>query len=130
MAIGVLASLFLTDKPRKMIEEVYSFCEEVGLPTTLAEIGLDGVSDEDLMKVAEKACDKNETIHNEPQPLTSKDVFFALKAADRYGRMRKTSLDLSSFFSLVVVCCKNQTPSQKVEGVRILISESVHGIYF
>nr|1KQ3_A Chain A, glycerol dehydrogenase [Thermotoga maritima] len=89
VAIGVLASLFLTDKPRKMIEEVYSFCEEVGLPTTLAEIGLDGVSDEDLMKVAEKACDKNETIHNEPQPVTSKDVFFALKAADRYGRMRK-----------------------------------------
>ncbi|MBZ4661341.1 MAG: gldA [Thermotoga sp.] len=89
VAIGVLASLFLTDKPRKMIEEVYSFCEEVGLPTTLAEIGLDDVSDEDLMKVAEKACDKNETIHNEPRPVTPEDVFFALKTADRYGKMRK-----------------------------------------
>jgi glycerol dehydrogenase len=40
VSFGTLASLFLTDKSRKQIDEVYSFCESVGLPTTLAEIGL------------------------------------------------------------------------------------------
>ncbi len=89
VAIGVLASLFLTDKPAELIDEVYSFCEEVGLPTTLAEIGLDGVSDEDLMVVAERACADGETIYNEPIPVTPANVFAALKAANAEGLRRQ-----------------------------------------
>jgi glycerol dehydrogenase len=46
VAIGVLASLFLTDKSADMIDEVFTFCEDVGLPTTLAEIGLEKVTDD------------------------------------------------------------------------------------
>lgn len=89
VAIGVLAQLFLTDKPADTIDEVYSFCEAVGLPTTLAEIGLADVSDEALMKVAKRACADNETIHNEPIPVTPESVVAALKAADAEGRRRK-----------------------------------------
>ncbi len=91
VAIGVLAELFLTDKPSDIINEVYSFCESVGLPTTFADIGLEGVSDEDILKVAEKACAQGETIYNELVPITSKAVFSALKAADAYGKKRKNS---------------------------------------
>lgn len=89
VAIGVLASLFLTDKPAELIDEVYSLCEAVGLPTTLADIGLAEVSDEALMKVAEAACAEGETIHNEPMPVTPVKVFAALKAADAEGRRRQ-----------------------------------------
>jgi glycerol dehydrogenase len=89
VAIGVLASLFLTDKPSKLIDEVYGFCEEVGLPTTLADIGLAGVSDDDLMKVAAKATVKGETIHNEPMAVTAETVVAALKMADAEGRSRR-----------------------------------------
>jgi glycerol dehydrogenase len=89
VTIGVLASLFLTDKAAEIIEEVYTFCEAVGLPTTLAEIGLEGVTDEDVMRVAEAACTEGETIHNEPMPITPDKVYAALKAADAYGRRRK-----------------------------------------
>lgn len=88
VTIGVLASLFLTDKDRDLLEEVYGFCEEVGLPTTLSEIGLDGVSDEDLMRVAERACADDETIHNEPMPITPRAVLAALRTADAEGRRR------------------------------------------
>jgi glycerol dehydrogenase len=88
VAIGVLASLFLTDKPSEVIDEVYSFCEAVELPTTLAEIGLSDVSDEDLMKVARASCAEGETIHNEPIPVTPEMVFAALRAADAEGRRR------------------------------------------
>jgi len=89
VAIGTLASLFLTDKPRKIIDEVFSFCELVGLPTTLGDIGLYNIREEKLMKVAEAACREDETIHNEPFPVTPQMVFSALKTADGEGKRRK-----------------------------------------
>lgn len=88
VAIGTLASLFLTDQEPDLVDEVFSFCEEVGLPTTLAEIGLGEASEVDLMKAAEAACAEGETIHNEPIPVTPQRVFWALKAADAEGRRR------------------------------------------
>lgn len=88
VTIGVLASLFLTDKPADLIDEVYDFCTAVGLPTTLAAIGLADASDEDLRTVAEAACAEDETIHHEPMPVTPDAVFAALRAADAEGRRR------------------------------------------
>ncbi len=88
VAFGVLASLFLTDKPAHLIDEVYGFCEEVGLPTTLEEIGLGDVSDHDLMKVANAATKKGETIFNEAVPVTADAVFAALRQADAEGLYR------------------------------------------
>ena len=89
VAIGTLASLFLTGKDPQVIDEVYSFCEAVGLPTTLADIDLGNVSDADLMLAAEKACAPGETIYNELVPVTPLGVFQALRAADAEGRRRK-----------------------------------------
>jgi len=89
VTIGVLASLFLTDKPAEMIDEVYTFCENVGLPTTLADIGLGDASDDELRRVAEAACAEGETIHNEPMPMSPAQVFAALKAADAEGQRRR-----------------------------------------
>jgi len=92
VAIGTLASLFLTDKPSATIDEVFTFCETVGLPTTLAEIGLSDVSDADLMRASESACAENETIHNEPLHVTPEMVFSAIRTADALGRSRKAEL--------------------------------------
>ncbi len=89
VAFGTLASLFLTDKPGKVINEVYTFCESIGLPTTFEGIGLGGISDGELMMVAEAACAENETIHNEPIPVEPMTVFSALRAADAEGRRRQ-----------------------------------------
>lgn len=89
VAFGVLVSLFLTDKPGDMIDEVYSFCESVGLPTTLGELGLESVSEEDLMKIASIASAEKETIHNEQIPVTPESVLAAIKVADEEGVQRK-----------------------------------------
>jgi glycerol dehydrogenase len=89
VAVGTLASLFLTDKPSARREEAYAFCESVGLPTTLADIGLSRVSEGELMQVAVAACAPGETIHNEPIPITPERVVSALKVADAEGRRRK-----------------------------------------
>jgi len=89
VAYGTLVSLFLTDIPMDVIEKVFSFCETVGLPTTLGDIGLSDISAADLMKVAESSCAEGESIYNEPTPVTAEMVFFSLKAADVFGRSRK-----------------------------------------
>lgn len=89
VAIGVLASLFLTDRSSHLVREVYDFCESVGLPTTLADVGLAEVSDADLRLVAGAACAEGETIHHEPCPVSAEGVVAALKTADQYGRGRR-----------------------------------------
>jgi glycerol dehydrogenase len=86
VTIGTLASLFLTDKPIEIIDTVYSFCESIGLPVTLEQVGLKEVSDEDLRKVAKVTVKEGETIHNEAVPVTADAVFNAIKMADQYGK--------------------------------------------
>ncbi|MGI6358365.1 MAG: glycerol dehydrogenase [Bacillota bacterium] len=88
VAMGVLASLFLTDKSRAVIDEVYDFCESVGLPTTLAQLGLTNISLDQLKKVAIRACVKGEGIHHESGDITPEAVIHALLAADGEGRRR------------------------------------------
>lgn len=89
VAFGTLASLFLTDKHKEEIDEVFSFAESVGLPTTIADLGLSDASDEQIMKAAETACVPTESIHFEPTPISVEAVFAAIKTADLEGRSRK-----------------------------------------
>lgn len=89
VAIGVLAGLFLSDQPSRIVHEVYGFCESIGLPTVLADIGLAEVSDAELRKVAEGACREGETIHHEPLPVSVEAVVAALKTANRFGLARR-----------------------------------------
>ncbi len=89
VALGVLASLFLNDKSKALIDEVYSFCASIGLPTTLAELGLAGVSPDELKKVAVRTCIEGESIHHEGGDITPQMVIHALLAADREGQRRK-----------------------------------------
>ena len=90
VAIGTLTSLILTDKSRNTIANVFNFCESVGLPTTLDDIGLKDVTDEELMQVATLACAEGETIHNEPFNVTPEKVFYALKTMNAIGHSRKS----------------------------------------
>jgi glycerol dehydrogenase len=89
VAFSTLASLFLTDKKQGVIDEVFAFCESVGLPTTLGEIGLPDVSDSILTKVAEAVLAEDNPIHNEPIPVTKEMIIGAIKAADYEGKLRK-----------------------------------------
>lgn len=89
VAIGVLAGLQLADAAKEEIETVYAFCEEIGLPTTLADIGLAGAGREHLLKAAEKACASDQSIHHEAGPVTAEKALDALLAADTLGRKRK-----------------------------------------
>ena len=88
VAFGLLAGLHLIDAVPEEINEVYRFCEAVGLPTTLADIGLAGCDRTRLMRVAEKSCAPEECIHHEAGVITPDRVLNALLAADAIGRQR------------------------------------------
>jgi glycerol dehydrogenase len=89
VAFGVLTGLQLTDASPLESAEVFSFCEEIGLPTTLADLGLHNIDRESLMKVAEKACASMESIHHEAGSITPEKALNAMIAADAMGRARK-----------------------------------------
>ncbi|ESL05141.1 glycerol dehydrogenase [Trypanosoma rangeli SC58] len=88
VTIGLLASLLLTNRPPQVFDTVYNFCESVGLPTKLADIGCAGVTDEMLLKAATSACAPDDTMQNEAGVMTPTAVFNALKVADYIGRSR------------------------------------------
>ncbi len=89
VAFGLLAGLQLTCAPPEEIEAVYSFCEEVGLPTTLGDFGLKECGRDRLMLVAEKACEPCECIHHEAGVITPEKVLNAILAADAMGEYRR-----------------------------------------
>jgi len=89
VTIGVLASLYLTDKPRQLIDEVYTFCESVGLPITLSDIGLESATTNELRLAAERACADGEFIHHESGDISPEMVVFALLAANAEGKRRR-----------------------------------------
>jgi Glycerol dehydrogenase and related enzymes len=82
--------LQLIDAPPEEINEVYRFCEAVGLPTTLAAVGLAGCGRDRLLQVAQKACAPEECIHHEAGSITPDKVLNAMLAADAIGTRRKS----------------------------------------
>lgn len=89
VAIGVLAGLHLTDADSDEMDTVYGFCEAIGLPTTLGDIGLAEVGRDALLRVAEKTCAADQPIHHEAGEITAAKVLAALQAADALGRARR-----------------------------------------
>jgi glycerol dehydrogenase len=89
VAYGLLVQLVLEGQPRSVVEPVLRFATEVGLPVTLAEIGLTELPADLLGQVAARATAKGETIHNEPFEVHVDMVADAIRAADALGRAWK-----------------------------------------
>ena len=91
VAFGTLVQLVLEGKSRSVMEEVLAFSTEVGLPITLAEVGLSDIPGDMLRRVATRATAEGETIHNEPFPVEPSMVADAIRAADAIGRAWQAS---------------------------------------
>ena len=89
VAFGVLTGLHLTDALPAEMETVYSFCEQIGLPTQFSDIGIGDISRVKLMEVAQKACAPAEGIHHEAMHVNPDKIMNAMIAADAMGRARK-----------------------------------------
>jgi glycerol dehydrogenase len=86
VAFGLLVQLVLEGQPRSVLEQVLAFAVGVGLPVTLAEVGLADPPAELLERIAARATAEGETIHNEPFEVRPDMVADALRAADALGR--------------------------------------------
>jgi glycerol dehydrogenase len=89
VAFGVLTGLQLTDAPADETGVVYTFCEDVGLPTTLAEIGVQDARRGMLMEVAKRACAPGQPIHHEAGLMDPGTVLKAMLSADALGKARR-----------------------------------------
>lgn len=93
VAFGTLVQLVLEGRDRSVVNQVLDFCLRVGLPVTLAELGLNPLSRPLALAIAERALAEGETSHNVAFPLSIESVAEALYAADALGRARRKAPD-------------------------------------
>ena len=87
VAFGTLTGAFLEARPQPLIDEVYAFCSSVGLPTTLAQIGLEGITDRELDAAIHPVFDNKQSyLHNVALDLTPAGIIEAIRIADAFGR--------------------------------------------
>ncbi len=86
VAFGALVQLMLEKQSPELLREAFGFCLSVGLPVTLAEIGLDAFTEVQARTVAARALAEGESAHNEPFPVSEQQLADAIYAADSYGR--------------------------------------------
>lgn len=85
VAFGTIAQLVLENVSTEELTQVLDFCLEVGLPVCLSDIGVESITEEELMEVAKKACIKEESIHAMPFAITVEAVSAAIITADKIG---------------------------------------------
>lgn len=88
VAFGTLVQLVLEGRGPSEVNEVLDFCIRVGLPVTLAQLGLEDLSHPLALAIAARALAEGETSHNVVFPLSIESVAEALFAADALGRAR------------------------------------------
>ena len=89
VAFGTLVQLVLENAPMNEIKDVVYLCQQIGLPTTLAELDVTEVKPEEIMEVAKLVCADGDTVGNMPFAVTPEDVYAAILAADEVGKYLK-----------------------------------------
>jgi glycerol dehydrogenase len=85
VAFGLVTQLVLENRPRDDLDQVLGLAREVGLPITLAQVGIGSATAQVVATIASKSVAEGETIHHEPFPVDADAVSDAIVAADRIG---------------------------------------------
>lgn len=84
--IGTLTQLIMEGAPSAEIEDFIVFSTKVGLPNSLAEIGLTPEDQKEIRAIAKAATVEGETIHNMPFTVTPELVAEAMTVAETLSR--------------------------------------------
>jgi len=90
VAFGVICLLVLENRGPAELNEAIDFCIDLGLPTTLSDLGLKDVSAEDLARVGDLAMLPSNVIHSVPLNLTSQLVADCIWTASALAEQRKS----------------------------------------
>jgi glycerol dehydrogenase len=85
VAFGTIAQLVLENYSKEEIDRVIGFCNAVGLPVTLGQLGVADVSPENLIRAAEVACMEGLTTHNSYFDVNPEMILGAIIGADALG---------------------------------------------
>lgn len=91
VAYGTLTQLMLAGVDQRCYNRYFGLIQSLGLPTTLADLGLADASDERLMIAAKEACSENDTMSRLPFKVTPDEVMQALRAVDAYTKAYQAS---------------------------------------
>ena len=80
-----LTQLVLENQPKELLDRVFKMCHSVGIPVTLAEIGLKNAPKQTLMRGVEASSGKGASVHYEPFTVTPQMLYEALINTDRIG---------------------------------------------
>lgn len=89
VAFGTLCELVLENAPDEELAATLSFLYDVGLPLTLADMGVETVVPAELRAVAEKATAPGSSIFNTNITVNAEVVYDAILMADALGRAYK-----------------------------------------
>lgn len=87
VAFGIVCQMVLENTPAETVDKVMRFMVAIGLPVTLADLGVAAERDK-VMAIAEKTAN-GPLIHQEPFAVTTECVYGAIIAADALGRKYK-----------------------------------------
>ena len=89
VAVGLLVQFVMEKRSASFIGEMIDFYRRLGLPSTLAELGMGEVTDEKLAAIAERACRPNTYMFHMPMTVDRDVVKQAILEADAMGRCHK-----------------------------------------
>ena len=87
VAFGILVQLIVEGAPAEELDELYTFFEEVGLPTTFDDLGIPDATEADIRKVAETSMHSYWDV--EPFAVNPQMVFDGIMMANPLGKRRK-----------------------------------------
>lgn len=82
VAYGTMVQLAVDGRPREALLDLAGFLRDVGLPASLGDLGVAGVTDEEFETIA-AAIMNSPHIGNVPTPLTQADVVAALRTVEK-----------------------------------------------
>jgi glycerol dehydrogenase len=85
VAFGTIAQLVMENYPKEEIDRVIGFCNAVGLPVTLRQLGVTNICPENLIKAANIACMEGLTTHNSYFEVNPDLVLGAIIGANALG---------------------------------------------
>lgn len=87
VAFGIVCQMVLENTPAETVDKVMRFMVAIGLPVTLADLGVAAERDK-VMAIAEKTAN-GPLVHQEPSFVSTERVYSAIIAADALGRKYK-----------------------------------------
>jgi len=85
VAFGTIAQLVMENYSKEEIDRVIGFCNAVGLPVTLRQLGVSDLSPENLVEAAKVACMEGLTTHHSYFAVNPELVLGALIGANALG---------------------------------------------